>query len=264
MAATIQAVIFDWAGTTVDYGCQAPALVFQRIFEQRGVPITVEQARGPMGMAKRDHLAAIAGLPEVAARWQTQHGRLPGEADVDQMYADFLPLQLEVLADHSEVLPGVVEVARELRARGIAIGSSTGYTQALMAGVAARAREQGFTPDVLVCSDDVAPGRPAPWMLLEAARRLNAFPVRHLVKVDDTQVGIDAGRNAGAWTVAVVKTGNRLGMTRAEVERLSPEQLDARLEPIRREFLAAGADYVIDGVADLLPVLSDIEQRLNA
>lgn len=48
----IEAVIFDWAGTTVDYGCFAPLEVFMKIFQKRGVEITAEEARKPMGLLK--------------------------------------------------------------------------------------------------------------------------------------------------------------------------------------------------------------------
>ncbi len=68
----IRAVIFDWAGTMVDYGSRAPAIVFQEIFKQEGVEISPGQAREPMGMAKREHIAAITNMPDVAERWRAE------------------------------------------------------------------------------------------------------------------------------------------------------------------------------------------------
>ena len=55
----IQAVVFDWAGTTVDFGSRAPILAFMALFKDNKVEITVEEARAPMGLEKRDHITAV-------------------------------------------------------------------------------------------------------------------------------------------------------------------------------------------------------------
>ena len=259
----LKAVIFDWAGTTIDYGSRAPAQVFVEIFRRSGVEITVSEARGPMGRAKRDHLATVLALPRVNAAWHKLHGRPPGEADIDRLYAEFLPLQKSVLAGHCDVIPGVPAVLAECRRRGLAIGSTTGYTSELMDVVVPLARAGGFDPDATICADDVPQGRPAPWMLFHAAQRLNVFPPAALVAVDDTPVGIEAGINAGAWTVAITQTGNSLGLSREEIAQLDPAELQRRLQAATDDFTRLGADYVIGSVADLLPVLDDIGRRLR-
>jgi phosphonoacetaldehyde hydrolase len=262
-ATSLRAVIFDWAGTTIDYGSRAPAAVVLEIFRRTGVEITPAEARGPMGRAKRDHIAAILALPRVAAAWQQVHGQAPAEADIDHLYAEFLPLQKATLAQHADVIPGVPEVIAECRRRGLRIGSTTGYTRELMDVVEPLAREGGFDPDVVICADDVSQGRPAPWMLHRAAEKLNAFPPAAIVAVDDTFVGIEAGLNAGVWTVAVTKSGNSLGLSPAEVAAMNPLELQRRLDLAAAEFKAQGADYVIESVAGLLPVLDDLASRLH-
>jgi phosphonoacetaldehyde hydrolase len=254
----IKAVLFDWAGTTVDYGSLAPTQVFVEIFRRRGVEITVEEARGPMGRAKHEHIAMIAALPRVSSLWQQQHGAAPAEADVLAMYHDFLPLQKEILQQGSSVIPGIPGAIAELRRRGIRIGSTTGYTRELMDVVIPLAAAQDYQPDVIVCSDEVRAGRPAPWMNVRAAELLGAFPFHSVIVVDDTAVGIEAGKNAGMITVAVSLTGNAMGMSEVEVRRLSPTELEQRLDRINREFQAAGADYVIPSVAELPSLLSRI------
>lgn len=217
-----------------------------------------------MGRAKRDHIAAILALPRVAAAWHTAFGRPPSEVDIDRLYAEFLPLQLATLAQHADVIPGVPDVVAECRKRGLAIGSTTGYTRTLMDVVEPLARRQGFAPDVVICADDVPQGRPAPWMLYRAAEKLNAFPPSSIVAIDDTPVGIEAGRNAGAWTVAITRTGNSLGLSAEEVSALDPVERSRRIDAAAAQFLDLGADYVIESVADLLPVLDEISLRLNA
>jgi phosphonoacetaldehyde hydrolase len=252
----LKAVIFDWAGTTIDYGSRAPMQVLIEIFHRRGIEITPAEAREPMGRAKRDHIAAVACLPRVAGRWRELYGHEPTDGDVQDMYIEFLPLQKEVLEQSgSEVIPGIAEVVAELRQRGLKIGSTTGYTRDLMEVVAPIAARGGYSPDTIVCSDDVSAGRPAPWMNFRAAELLDVYPMSAIVVVDDTAPGIAAGRNAGAFTIAVSQTGNSLGLSAAEVAILSTTELEARLAQVEADFKTDGADLVIRSVGDLCTAL---------
>jgi phosphonoacetaldehyde hydrolase len=255
----IRAIVFDWAGTTVDHGSRAPVEVFVKIFERAGVEISPGEARGPMGRAKRDHLEAILSLPRVAAAWHKKYGRAPGVADVEQLYGDFLPLQAAVLEHHGDVIEGVPEVVSECKRRGIKIGATTGYTRSLMNIAAPAACAGGFEPDVIICADDVAGGRPAPWMIFRAAELLDVYPMPGIVVVDDTPVGIEAGLNAGAWTVAVTRTGNSLGLSAEEVARSDRAELAAKLDAAAESFRLVGAHHVIESVAELMTVLEMIE-----
>ncbi|HBH51294.1 MAG TPA: phosphonoacetaldehyde hydrolase [Planctomycetaceae bacterium] len=253
---TIRAVLFDWAGTTVDHGSLAPVRAFSAAFTTLGVPITDAEARGPMGRAKRDHIAQILAVPRVTAAWRTRHGRDPAEADVDALYQRFLPLQKEVLAQHCDVIAGVPEVVEWLRRQGVRIGSSTGYTFELMQVVLPLAKAGGYDPEVMVCTDDVPEGRPAPWLNFLAAQRLGVYPLSEVLVVDDTPVGIAAGRNAGAITVAIARTGNAMGLSVADLQALPVDDLNRHLRQIHEAFYAAGAHYVLDSVADLRGWLS--------
>lgn len=254
----LQAVILDWAGTTVDYGSRAPTAVFVEIFRRRGVEVTVAEARGPMGMSKREHIATVLALPRVTQLWTQVHGRAPVDGDVQAMYDEFLPLQKETLAAGSDLIPGVVAAIDECRRMGLKIGSSTGYTRALMEVVTPIAAAGGYIPDCTICSDDVPLGRPAPWMNFRAAEALNVYPLSEVIVVDDTPVGIAAGINAGSITVAVSQTGNALGLSQAEVEALSPADLKQKLAAIEKEFLAQGAHHVIRSVAELPKLIAQI------
>ncbi len=260
----LRAAILDWAGTTVDFGSRAPAAVFREIFVREGISVTERQAREPMGRAKRDHIAAILANPEVALRWREAKGSDSTESDIDRLYERFLPLQLEVLSRHTDLIPGTVEAIAWMRQRGMKIGSTTGYTKALMEVVIPAARAGGYSPDTTVCADDVPAGRPAPWMLFEAAKRLNVFPPEAIVKVDDTPVGIEAGLNAGCWTVAVTASGNEMGLSVSELEQLSTEERASRIETIREKFLRGGAHLVIDSIKDLPQAVETIESWIAA
>lgn len=259
----LQAVIFDWAGTISDYGCFAPAVVFVDLFKQRGIEISMEQARGPMGMAKRDHVAAIARMPGVAAQWRNKYGGECGESDIDSMYAAFIPMQLACLADYSELIPGTLEAVRDCRARGLKIGTSTGYNGEMLAICMREGKRQGFEADNNVSNSDVPQGRPAPWMCLENAKHLGVYPMEAAVKVGDTVPDIGEGLNAGMWTVGTSLSGNEMGMTRSEVTWLAENERNARRAKIAEKMRMAGAHYVIDSVAELPTVLDDIAKRVQ-
>ena len=259
----VRAVIFDWAGTIVDYGSRAPAGVFIEVYRRHGVALTAAQARGPMGMQKRDHIAALAALPEVAQAWRTANGADLGDADIDRMYEEFLPLQLECLTDYADIIPGALDTFAACRQRGIRIGTSTGYGRPLMDILVPAAARQGLQADAVVCADDVPAGRPAPWMCFENAKRLGVWPMEAIVKIDDTLPGIDAGMNAGEWTVGVVRSGNEDGRSPQEIAAMPAEQYGARASAGYERFARCGSHFVIDSVADLMPVIDEIDARLG-
>lgn len=258
----VKAVIFDWAGTTVDYGCLAPAAVFLKVFENKSVRITPEQARAPMGLMKRDHIRVIVQMEPVARQWQEAHGRPCTEEDVEAMYHDFIPLQLACLADYADPIPGAVELVARLRQRGIKIGSTTGYNREMMERLVPEARRRGYEPDCWVCSTDVRAGRPYPWMIYQNAMQLDVYPLEAMVKIGDTLPDIEEGLNAGVWTVGVAQCGNEIGLSEKEVAALPSDVLKLKLEQARQRLHRAGAHFVVDGPWECEAVVEEISQRL--
>ena len=247
----LRAVLLDWAGTAIDHGSRAPARVFVEVFAAVGIELTESEARGPMGLAKRDHVAAILALPRVHELWSRIHKRTPSPEDVDDIYRRFLPLQKAVLADHCEPIPGVVEAVDFCRRHGIAIGSTTGYTSELMEVVIPAAARAGFAPDVVVCSDEVPAGRPAPWANFRAAERLGIFPPAAIVVIDDTAPGVAAGRNAGMPTLGVTLTGNGVGLSASELASMAANDQAQCAAAVGSVLLEAGADGCLGSVAEL-------------
>src|SRR5215510_6788949 len=258
----LRAAIFDWAGTIVDFGSLAPAAVFVEVFKRAGVPLTIDEARGPMGMHKRTHIALLTELESVRVRWQEKHGRPSTEADIDRMYAEFIPLQLKCLSDFSDLIPGTKETVAALRKRGLKIGTTTGYNAEMVAINEKDAKKQGLMPDCVVSASDVPQGRPSPFMAQIAMMRLGVYPVEACVKIDDTRPGIDEGLNAGMWTIGVSISGNEVGLSLKDWKNLSTVEQQARREAAAARMYQAGAHYVVDSVADMKPCIDDIESRL--
>lgn len=145
----IEAVIFDWAGTTVDYGCFAPVKAFMEAFAHHGVPVTMEETRKPMGMLKRDHIRTMLHMERIAAEWKRVHGHEATEEAVDAVYAQFEPKLFSILDQYAAPKPFAVETAAKLREMGVKIGSTTGYTDAMMNIVAAQGGPAGLCPRLL-------------------------------------------------------------------------------------------------------------------
>ena len=259
----LQAAILDWAGTTVDFGCQAPTVVLDELFAERGVPIGIAEIRRHMGLLKIDQIRAISAIPRVQAAWLARHGNPPAEQDVAALFQEFIPRQLACLDRHSELIPGMTGTLARLRARGMKIGTTTGYTRPMLDIVLRNAIAQGYTPDATVCPEEAGGGRPRPWMCYRNAMLLQVDAMEACVKIGDTVSDVQEGLNAGVWTIAVVETGNEVGLTEAELRALGAGERQALVQEARQRLADAGAHYVIGSIADCDGVLDDIEGRLQ-
>ncbi|RLT47290.1 MAG: phosphonoacetaldehyde hydrolase [Chloroflexi bacterium] len=259
----LKGILLDWAGTTMDYGCYAPATVFVEVYRRKGVPIAVDEARVPMGAHKKVHIRKISQLPEVSQRWQAALGRQPNEDDIEGMFQDFIPLQLACLADYADLIPGTLEAVADFRKRGLKIGSTTGYTGEMMKLLLHEAKKRNYAPDSTVCATDVPAGRPEPWMCVQNAMNLGIFPMEAMVKVDDTLPGIEEGLNCNMWTIGLALTGNEVGLNHAEVKNAPADELKRKLDRAYGRMAQCGAHYVVDGIWDVPAVLDDINARLR-
>nr|WP_043518646.1 phosphonoacetaldehyde hydrolase [Achromobacter arsenitoxydans] len=258
----LEAVIFDWAGTLVDFGSFAPTKVFVDAFSQFGMDVSLKEARGPMGMGKWDHIRALCDQPAIASQYQARFGRAPSDDDVTAIYERFLPMQLEKVAQYSAAIPGAAELLRALRQRGLKIGSCSGYPGSVMRRVVERAAAEGLEPDCIVASDDVPRARPAPAMALKNVVELGLSDVAGCIKVDDTAPGIEEGRRAGMWTVGLLLSGNAAGLTLDQYLSLDESGREQARAAASAELASVSPHYLIDTVADLPAVVADIEARL--
>ena len=253
---TYKAVIFDWAGTTVDYGCFAPVQAFVEVFKHFGIEPTMEEVREPMGMLKRDHIRTMLGMERIAGLWKEKYGADWTEDDVEKLYGLFEEKLFGILDQFAEVKPYVLETVEELRKRGIKIGSTTGYTDAMMAVVVPKAKENGYEPDAWFSPDSVGNmGRPYPYMIFKNIEELGIQDVREVVKVGDTVSDIKEGKNAGVYTVGVIEGSSELGLTEAEYEALTEDEKKEALQNVKEKFLQAGADAVILNMKELLKIV---------
>lgn len=258
----IEAVIMDWAGTTVDFGSLAPIRAFQSLFRNEGIPISEPEARGPMGTEKREHIRQLCAHPRIREAWIELKGAAPSEADIDRMYDDFVPLQIDSIANTACLIPGMTDALAWMRSQNIRIGANTGYAASMISGLVAVAAEQGYTPDSNVCATEVPKGRPYPYMSMKNAMDLGVQHLGACVKIDDTLTGIEEGLNAGMWTIGLAVSGNEVGLSLEDWNALDSEEQDKRRAAAYQRMQQGGAHYVIDSIADVVPCLEDIAARL--
>jgi phosphonoacetaldehyde hydrolase len=260
----LRAVVLDWAGTAVDFGCLGPAAVFVEVFKKFGVTVTTAEARHFMGLKKIDHIRSMCRLASVVAGWQSAHGRAPDESDVDALYAETEPMMVAAISGHAEPIPGLIPFVQAMREKDMKIGSSTGYTRPMMEVMVPEARRRGYLPDAVVTSSDVPDGRPYPWMCYLNAIQLRVYPMQAMVKIGDTPSDIHEGLNAGMWTIGLTKSGNLLGLSAEEADRLQAADLSRRLGSAERELKSARAHFTAEGIWAVEPIIEEINARLAA
>ncbi len=260
----ITGVILDWAGTTIDFGCFAPVQVFIKIFQEAGLDVTLEEARKPMGLLKRDHIRTMLEMPRISALWREKMGRPFRERDIDDLYARFERALLATLSEYTEPLPGVVDAVKLLRERNLKIGSTTGYTDAMMNLVTVGAAKRGYAPDFWITPDTTGSfGRPYPYMIFRNLEELRLPAPWTVVKVGDTEADIEEGIRAGVWSVGVVIGSSQMGLSEQEYTSLSQEEQNRISFETEQAFLQYGADFTIHTLQEL-PDLIDRINRLLA
>ncbi len=260
----VQGLVLDWSGTLADAYVIAPAVVFVEVFKRQGVEVSMAEARGPMGLRKDLHIRAMTQDPVIRERWKTLKGSYPDQSDVDRMFEDFVPLQLEVLHNHTDLLPGALETCKTLQAQGIKIGVSTGFTRPMVEILQAAAEKQGLVLDASVAGDDVIHGaRPKPFMVYRNLDLMDISPIQSVVKVDDTASGIGEALEAGCWGVGVTRYSNYMDISTLEQgAALSEEEIQRRMAHTADILRKTGAHYVIESIATLPDVIEDINKRL--
>jgi phosphonoacetaldehyde hydrolase len=260
----IEGVIFDWAGTTVDFGCFAPVNVFMDIFKNTGIEVTMEEARAPMGMLKIDHIRAMLSMTRISALWEKKFGRVFNEQDVENLYAEFEPALMASLSEYTDPIPEVIETVQELRSQGLKIGSTTGYTQMMMDVVVPNALKKGYYPDFYITPDGTnSLGRPYPYMIYRNMEVLKLSASWKVVKVGDTTSDIKEAVNAGVWSVGVIIGSSEMGLSLAEFNALSEADQAKAIAKTEHSFLQNGADFTIKSMSELPQIIERINHLIT-
>ena len=260
----IECVVMDWAGTAIDFGCFAPVDAFQKAFEEIAVEISTKEIRLPMGLAKIEHIRQLLRMEQIHHTFQNIHHREWNEDDVVRLNRSFEKHLLTTLTEYTNPIPHVVETISILRKKEIKIGSTTGYTRAMMDVVEPSSRSKGYCPDHCATPDGLPKGRPAPFMIFQNLIALNVQSMDCVVKIGDTMEDIREGLNAKVWTVGVIIGSSELGLSEIEIQNMPEMEFKEQTAAVRRKMTEAGAHYVVDSMAELPRIIDQINARLVA
>ncbi len=249
-------VIFDWAGTVVDYGCFAPVAAFIKVFKEVGIEPTADEVRAPMGMLKRDHIKTMLEMPRIKNEYEKLHNHTATEQDIDEMYAKFEPALFDILDQHCDIKPYVLGTIATLHEKGISIGSTTGYTDSMMAVVTSEAKKQGYQPQCWFSPDSTnGMGRPYPYMIYRNMEVLKTKHVDEVIKVGDTVSDIKEAKAAGVFAIGIIEGSSEVGLTKKEYDDLSSSEKEEIIEKITKRYIDAGADAVVMDIRGVLEYL---------
>ena len=259
MNTKIEAVILDWAGTTIDFGCFAPVQAFIHAFEKFGITPTVWEVRKPMGMLKRDHIKTMLNMNRIHQEWVHIHGADFTEEDIDRVYEASEAGILRILKDFAAPKPYVLDTIKTLRDSNIKIGSTTGYTDEMMAIVVPKAAENGYAPDCWFSPNATENfGRPYPYMIFKNLQALRVSSVKNVMKIGDTISDIKEGLAAGVITVGVIEGSSIMALTEEQYQALPYMEKEATCHSVEKQFKEAGADYVIRNFSELPALLEQL------
>ncbi|PPK65742.1 phosphonatase-like hydrolase [Actinokineospora auranticolor] len=191
---TIELVALDMAGTTVQESGAVYRALADAVAAAAGRPVPEADIRRWMGADKREAIAALlAGAP----------------AEVETVFDDFRArLAAAYEAEPPTALPGVESALAELRARGVQVALTTGFSRDVAEGILdVLGWQVGAAIDALVTADEVAAGRPAPYMIFHAMEATGVLRADAVLTAGDTILDLRAGTNAGARYVLGVLTG---------------------------------------------------------
>lgn len=255
---SVNTIILDWAGTTIDFGCMAPVEAFKKAFDNKNIQLTYDEIRQPMGMLKIDHIKQLLSLEQVKEQWLKLYGRASEEEDVYAIYQDFEKYLFADLAENSHLKPETKQAMKKIKQLGYNIGSTTGYTKEMMAVVFETAKKEGYHPDYVVTPDEVGSlGRPFPYMIFENMRHFQNLSLEEVIKVGDTISDIKEGKNAGVLSIAVTEGSSEMGLSLAEYKSLSKEEMDQRNQQTAEKFYQHGADFCVKNLLELAEILQE-------
>jgi len=228
----IQLVVFDIAGTTVrDGGDVADAFI--AAFRAADLEIPVEEVKRVMGWRKMDAIRQLLDkfLPVVS---------VDREALMVEIHDRFIQHMISFYQQDPDLrpLPHAEELFSSLHKRGIKVALNTGFTRAITDAILHRLHWDngaGYV-DSVICSDEVPQGRPSPDMINRLIQRLDISSASNVLKVGDTEVDVEEGRNAGCGIVVSVTTG---AYTRQQLQDYRP-------------------DHIIDSLEELIPIIEKV------
>lgn len=253
----VRACIFDLGGTIVDKYSRTPFISLKKCFKKRNILLDDKLIFKDMGMHKLDHIKEILKDPYIRVDWKNKFGKFP-EKGVDELkiFEDFNKIQKINTEDYLDIIPETRRTIEYLNNRRIKIGATTGFNKEITDLVSKKLNDNKIFIDSYVSSTCLEkPSRPAPYMVMENMNRLNINNPKSIIKVDDTQVGIEEGKNAGCVTVGVYRWSTYMKICDVENEYKIPrDDFELKIAESKETLSKAEPDFLIRSL-DELPLI---------
>lgn len=247
----IRCVILDWSGSVLDKWGISVYNAITEAFEMKGIPVMREEIGGSMGSYKGDHFGAILKTPTVQKRWFEKYGRKSDNNDLVDLMEYYIPKQMNMLDKYGKLFQGTMETCKLLKDKGLELGSTTGFTIAMVNKILSINPEIKEILDINIAADQVPMGRPAPFMIYEIMKELKIINPSQIVKVGDTKMDIYEGLNAGTWTIGLCESSSMMDVSEDSYKKMSYDEYCNRIEKVRRELHDAGAHFVVNNIESI-------------
>jgi len=260
---SIRLAVFDLGGTIVDRYSLSPFLSLKQAFLKKGLNIPNRLIYKDMGVDKHHHIDLILKDKYISREWKQKHGKYPDMNSTMSVFDEFIKYQMDDGIKNIEILPETKTCINWLGNNNISTGVTTGFSRPIMNAIKEKLLDENIHIDKYVSSTCLGkPGRPNPHMMREIINHLSISDPRRVIKIDDTVVGLQEGKNAGAITVGVAKWSTNMKMTDYEEDkRLSKEEYVELLKNSRGILWSAKPDYVIDSLNELPKIIYHINNE---
>lgn len=202
---SIQLVVFDMAGTTVRDDGQVPR-AFVEALGRHGIETTEAQIAAVRGASKREAIRRFVSGTAAERHNVAEAAYRTFREDLSRVFAD----------GGVRAVPGAANLFEWLHEKGVRVALNTGFDRDITTLLLSALRWDAGVVDAVICGDDVAEGRPAPHLILEAMRATGIVDPHRVASVGDTVLDLEAGWNAGVrWNIGVLSGAH----DRATLER---------------------------------------------
>ena len=249
----IRCVIFDLGGTLIDKYSMSPLVNLRKAFAFQYVNLCNSLITKDMGMKKLDHIYSLSKEDDFKSQFKQVYGRQHEENDLHDIYNIFCSLQRQSLRNNVELIPEAKKAIDYLKEKDIKIGITTGFSKDQMNIALDLLKKHDIIPDASVSSTCFNhPSRPHPHMIHHLMGELNVTDPNKILKVDDTSVGIQEGKNARCLTAGVARWSINMNVTSEEENKdLTDETLKEKLNKSRNILLDEEPTYLINTLDEL-------------
>ena len=253
----VSACIFDLGGTIVDRYSIIPLKSLIQTFKHHNINISNDLIFRDISMDKKIHIGNILEDKYVYMNWFKQYKRNPEYDDVLKLYETFKTIQLEK-SHKIDIIPETYNAFEYLKKNNIKIGCTTDLNKN-NAGIISRVLNTNICKlDNIVSSTCVEKSRPHPNMIYKNMVDLSIVDPRTIIKIDDTNIGIKEGKNAGLWTIGVARWSSYMNVLPENYNNMNDIVIRERLEKSKEKLKQSRPDFIIETLDELPNIIETI------